>query len=717
MTDQLAWAIRPKWHRYESTRSYTRRQCEAVGIPLDYAERGLTTPTRPYINKVWADDGAAAAVVEAAAGRPAGHYERLKRRAQPDHGLTYPERFLCRLCAAGERVEQIPHDRENWCLRHPGQLVWAGPGTTPGTQPVLPYDRDQAKAERTFRRLVAAGRVDAVLHARVWEMVRDNAWITQPEGWTPVLGQFPDDHEVRGRAALYPETVAVLEVLCDPTNLDRWRTRRPDELRADIVATLPPAPGPVDVLVERIVLWLRPLRRETRPTRVDPLNVPLDTVDAAAIIDISAPYPTWIQRHPRAVAEWDWSCNDPARDPWNPAGVSRKAWWVCDQGHSWEARPMVRGQAVAGCPYCSGHSVWPGHTDLATVHPALAAEWDHEPGANAGDPDHIGASSHRRVAWVCLSGHRWIASVNNRASRGTGCPVCVNFTVLPGHNDLTTTHPELAAQWHVSNAKTAQDVTAGSAYRATWECGEGHQWERPVSEEARRSGCPFCSGRCVLDGFNDLATVSPALAAEWDTTAGVNDRKPSDVTRRSQYRAGWRCARGHTWRSTVTTRAAGHGCPSCAKSPPVPAGKDLAALRPDLAVEWDRSNDLKPDQVFAFSNKTFTWRCTKGHVWEAKVSNRSKGCGCPYCAGKRVIPGENDLATFRPDLAVEWDRSNDLKPDQVAPFSNKKATWRCMKGHTWRAIIANRAKGRGCPHCAKRRTVHGDGSRLVRSDR
>ena len=124
MIGELAWAVRPKWHRLESPRSYLRRQCEAAGVPLEIAERGLTTRAQPYLNRVWAVEGAAAAIVEAGAGRPAGHYARLKGHAQPNPEGTYPERFLCRLCGAGERVEQIPHDRENWCLRHPGQMVW-----------------------------------------------------------------------------------------------------------------------------------------------------------------------------------------------------------------------------------------------------------------------------------------------------------------------------------------------------------------------------------------------------------------------------------------------------------------------------------------------------------------------------------------------------------------------------------------------------------------
>lgn len=84
MIGELAWAVRPKWHRLESPRSYLRRQCEAAGVPLEIAERGLTTRAQPYLNRVWAVEGAAAAIVEAGAGRPAGHYARLKGHAQPD---------------------------------------------------------------------------------------------------------------------------------------------------------------------------------------------------------------------------------------------------------------------------------------------------------------------------------------------------------------------------------------------------------------------------------------------------------------------------------------------------------------------------------------------------------------------------------------------------------------------------------------------------------
>ncbi len=69
----------------------------------------------------------------------------------------------------------------------------------------------------------------------------------------------------------------------------------------------------------------------------------MDLVDSASIIDATAQYPTWIQRRPQAVAEWDWSRNDPSSDPWGASGWSKKAWWVCDVGHSCALRSEVAG--------------------------------------------------------------------------------------------------------------------------------------------------------------------------------------------------------------------------------------------------------------------------------------------------------------------------------------------------------------------------------------
>lgn len=698
MTDDRAWAIRPKWHRLESPRSYARRQCQATGVPFDDVERGLTSPAQPYIYRVWTDEAAAAATVEAAAGRLEGHYLRLKRLAQPDPSLEYPERFLCRLCAAGDRVEQVPHDRENWCLRHPGQMVWTGPGSTPETQPVVAYDSDQAKAECRFRRLVASGRVNAPLHARVWEMVRDNAWLTQPDGWKPALSQCLDDHEIRGRAVLYPETVAVLEALSNAATVERWVALSSTELRPAIAQALPLAPTAIDVLVERIALWLRPLRREVRPTRLDPLDVPIDIVNTPAIVDVTAPYPLWIQRRPHAIAEWNWSRNDHTRDPWAARGSSSKAWWVCDEGHIWESTPYVR--AVAGCAYCAGQSAWSGVSDLGTMFPSLATEWDPTPGANAGDPDHVGARSNRRINWVCDKGHRWVATIINRTHNGSGCPYCAGNRPIPGETDLATLRPDLAVEWnHERNGKlTPQTVGARTTRRVWWTGRCGHEWQASIANRTHGTGCPYCAGRRALPGVTDLASLRPDLAAQWHSS---NELSPEHVRPNSGKRVAWHCERGHVWQAAVYARSGGRGCPYCAGRLAVRGETDLATVRPDLVGEWDASNALSPQEVTAHSHRRATWRCREGHAWKATVYSRTgrRGSGCPYCAGYRAIPGKTDLSTLRPDLAAEWHVSNHRSPDRVKPMSSFRVAWLCANGHVWEATVASRSKGRDCPRC------------------
>ena len=120
----------------------------------------------------------------------------------------------------------------------------------------------------------------------------------------------------------------------------------------------------------------------------------------------------------------------------------------------------------------------------------------------------------------------------------------------------------------------------------------------------------------------------------------------------------------------------------------------LADKYPRLALEaagWD------PTIVSAGSSKNFNWICGRGHEWVARVSSRTAGQGCPYCSGRRVIPGETDLATTHPDLASQahgWD------PAMLKAHSNRKVEWRCDLGHIWSATPNNRSKGTGCGICA-----------------
>ena len=79
--------------------------------------------------------------------------------------------------------------------------------------------------------------------------------------------------------------------------------------------------------------------------------------------------------------------------------------------------------------------------------------------------------------------------------------------------------------------------------------------------------------------------------------------------------------------------------------------------RPELLEQWDteRNGGLMPADVAAGSSVKRYWLCPKGHSFESKPGFRTtRSHGCPYCANRAVLPGFNDLATVRPDLAKEW---------------------------------------------------------------
>lgn len=131
--------------------------------------------------------------------------------------------------------------------------------------------------------------------------------------------------------------------------------------------------------------------------------------------------------------------------------------------------------------------------DIASQYPELMPEW-----ADARDPETLLPNSHKHIQWRCPLGHEYEAMPYSRI-RSTGCPYCANRKVLPGFNDLATTHPELCKEWagDLNGELTPQAVTHGSTKRVWWRCESGHVWKAAIYSRTREkaAGCPFCKGR------------------------------------------------------------------------------------------------------------------------------------------------------------------------------------------------------------------------------
>ena len=382
-------------------------------------------------------------------------------------------------------------------------------------------------------------------------------------------------------------------------------------------------------------------------------------------------------------------------DGWDPNiwvhDRNKKMAWLCPKGHRYLTQIKSRKRGT-GCPECSkakmGKKVRVGVDDLKTLFPEIAFE------ASGWDPSLFHSGSNLKKEWRCSQGHIYETTIVHRTSRGDACPYCSNHRVLVGFNDLNSLFPEIASE---ANGWDPTKVLSGSNKKLNWLCPRGHSYTASPSERTLlKSGCTFCSNKKVLPGFNDLRSRYPELAIE------ANGWDPSLTLAGGDKVLIWKCSLGHIYEQTAYNRVKyKRGCPICSGYELKPEFNDLATTHPELAKEadgWD------PTLLFSGSSLRKQWKCSLGHVWVAMIKHRAQGTGCPFCAGKKVMVGFNDLESIFPQLASEafgWD------PSLVTSKSGKKVIWKCKLGHFYSAVVRHRANGTNCPVCANQQILIG----------
>lgn len=342
---------------------------------------------------------------------------------------------------------------------------------------------------------------------------------------------------------------------------------------------------------------------------------------------------------------------------------------------------------------------------LAEVSQELASEF-HETKNGDLTATTIPSGSTTICWWFGTCGHEWQQRVDLRVRRGFGCVFCSGKQVLQGFNDLKSTFPELAEQWDYKvNSQLPEAITHGSGKKVWWLCDKGHSYEAAVSERVRQfkkgrnSTCPFCLNRKLVAGQNDLASLWPNLLGEWDFER--NQADPTQTSQSLKSRVWWICPSGHNYDLSPFHRTSGRqNCPICSGKRVVEGVNDLETTHPLIALSFDAGSNnagLTPKSLTSKSNKKIWWKCSLGHSFFSSVAKRTEGRGCPYCAGKSLLEGFNDLETRRPDQAKYWSPNNQLSARNVLAGSGKSVEWMCDKGHVW---MAAPIWAKGCPFCA-----------------
>lgn len=288
-------------------------------------------------------------------------------------------------------------------------------------------------------------------------------------------------------------------------------------------------------------------------------------------------------------------------------------------------------------------------TPFAEAYPEKVHLWSERNEVTPWDVTH---SSKDKLWWNCEKGHEWRTAVGDLRN----CPYCSGRLAIPGENDLGTLDPDLAREWHTTRngGLTPRDVKPGSKKGVWWEGKCGHEWKTSVGDRAvQGKGCPYCSGRLVLPGFNDLETMEPHALTKWDyaKNEGLN---PSAVPPGSHKKVHWTDTCGHSWYASVRNVAQkGYGCAVCAGKHGGFGENTLSATEPSIASEWHPDNDRTPEEVTRVSSYRAMWRCSEGHEFSVRVCDRvNYQTRCPKCSMTSESRAEKGLAMYVATLGV-----------------------------------------------------------------
>ena len=407
--------------------------------------------------------------------------------------------------------------------------------------------------------------------------------------------------------------------------------------------------------------------------------------------------------NPELAKQWHPIKNGGLKPTQITANSRRKAWWLLAYDvpmdysvedlrgkhfdFEWQAVISSRNSGI-GCPYLNGHAVWKGFNDLQTINPELASQW--HPIKNKDlKPIQITVNSNKKVWWLLsydvpmdypiehLRGRHfnfeWKATISKR-NGGQDCPFFCGQAIWEGFNDLQTTNPEIASQWHPAkngDLKPTQ-VTVNSKKRAWWmypyddpNTGKhfDFEWQASIADRNKNKGCPYFSGQAVWEGFNDLKTVNPYLAKLWHPTKN-GKLKPTQVTINSTKRVWWMYPYDDPktgkhfdfeWQSPIVAQNASKlHCPYLSNQAIWKGFNDLQTTNPRLATQWHptKNGDLKPEQVASGSGRRVWWFLTYddpktgkhfNFEWQASINNRARGANCPFLITYR---GENCIKQY-----------------------------------------------------------------------
>lgn len=429
------------------------------------------------------------------------------------------------------------------------------------------------------------------------------------------------------------------------------------------------------------------------------------------------------ENRPDIALEWDYEKNNGITPDDVTFSSHEYAWWKCSDCCN-EYRMMVNDRANGqGCPKCRYSKMVQSqnkthiskHGSLADNNPKLADEWDYERN-NGLRPDEVAVNSMKKVWWRCPECLRsYSATVANRNSAKSDCSYC--------NSENQTSFQEKAILFYLRKAfpdtiETYKPKWIGRSeidiYIPSLRLGieyDGKAWHRDIEKDVRKNEL------CKSNNITLLRIREPSLPILPQCENVINYNIESISKDDSHIVSVIRWIQAfiqHNYGMSTNIEMNVEVDYDTIRREMDYSKKQhsLAMIKPELASQWHPSlnANLSPEKVAITSHKKVWWLCPKcKNEWQAAVSGRVAGNGCPECARIRRIGRKKQkkglLVEESPKIASEWNRLKNLVAiDKITTGSGRRVWWICGScGYEWEASVYHRCWRNGnCPSCRRK---------------